>query len=155
MMKQMGMWKKLMAAILVVTVFSAMIAPEVDARRGGAFKSSRGTFQQTPSKAQQDAGTAKQNAVKSESQTKSSTAPATSSTGTNQGGLFGGGSFMKALMVGGLAGLLFGGLFGSLGMLGDILGLMVNLLAIYLIVAIGLHLYRSYKQRKQYQDRRY
>jgi len=143
-----------MAAILVVTVFSAMIAPEVDARRGGAFKSSRGTFQQTPSKSQQDAGTAKQNAVKSDSQTKSSGASATSSAGTTQRGFFSGGSFMKGLMVGGLAGLLFGGLFAGMGFFGELLGLMINVLAIYFLFVLIRAVYRYFRDRRPPRESR-
>ncbi|MFD0587013.1 hypothetical protein ACFQZE_03270 [Paenibacillus sp. GCM10027627] len=45
-----------------------------------------------------------------------------------------GGSLMKGLMIGGLAGLLFGGIFANMGAFGEILGLMVNLLAIFAII---------------------
>ena len=43
---------------------------------------------------------------------------------------------MKGLMIGGLAGLLLGGLFGDLGMLGSILGFMINMLAIVAVVGL-------------------
>src|SRR5690606_41631811 len=46
---------------------------------------------------------------------------------TKSGGLFGGSSFMKGMMLGGLAGLLFGGMFANMGAFGEIFGLLINI----------------------------
>ncbi|UZM99152.1 hypothetical protein OL548_01115 [Lysinibacillus sp. MHQ-1] len=43
---------------------------------------------------------------------------------------------MKGLMLGGLAGLLFGSLFSGMGLLGNILGLLINVAAIAVIVML-------------------
>ncbi len=59
---------------------------------------------------------------------------------------------MKGLMLGGLAGMLFGGLFGGMGFLGNLLGLAVNLLAIYAIIAVVVWLFRRFKRRPQNDD---
>lgn len=56
--------------------------------------------------------------------------------GATKPGFFSGGSLMKGLMVGGLAGLLFGSMFSGLGAFGNILGFMINMLAIFAIIMI-------------------
>ena len=139
--------KKWFAALLVVSVFFAFSPVEADAKRG--FKSSRGSYQQPP--AAPNKTQSQDNVTKTDS---SAAKPASgTSAAANRGGLFGGGSLMKGLMIGGLAGLLFGGLFGSLGAFGELLGLMVNVMAIYLLFVLGRALYRNYKA-KQASDRR-
>ena len=59
----------------------------------------------------------------------------TNNTTNTKGGFFSGG-LMKGLFVGGLAGLLFGSLFADMGMLGSLLGLLINAGAIILIVVL-------------------
>ncbi|WP_026692301.1 hypothetical protein [Peribacillus kribbensis] len=46
------------------------------------------------------------------------------------------GGLMKTLMIGGLAGFLFGSLFAHMGMMGSLLGLLVNILAIYIVFSL-------------------
>lgn len=60
----------------------------------------------------------------------------------NKGGL------MKGLMLGGLAGLLFGSLFAGMGMLGNILGLLINVAAIAAIVFFLVKIYQLIKRKK-------
>jgi hypothetical protein len=149
--------KKWFAALLAVAVFFAFTPLDADAKR--SFKSSRGTFQQTPSSSGKTQ--VQDNVSKSESATAKSATGTTSSGSTanrgslSGGGLAGGGGFMKGLMLGGLAGFLFGGLLGSLGAFGELLGLMVNVLAIYLLFVLGRTLYRNYKERQAAERRRY
>lgn len=76
----------------------------------------------------------------------------TTSKSANPKGGFTSGKLMKGLMVGGLAGLLFGSLFANMGMLGSILGLMVNLLAIYFLFSIIRTLFSYYKNKKRKED---
>lgn len=46
------------------------------------------------------------------------------------------GGFLKGLFLGGVAGLLFGSLLGNLGMLGSILGFLVNMMVLVAIVIV-------------------
>ncbi|MEG0384750.1 hypothetical protein [Solibacillus cecembensis] len=59
------------------------------------------------------------------------------------------GGLMKGLMLGGLAGLLFGSLFGGMGMLGSILGFMINMLAIGAVVFFLVKIYQLIKRKKE------
>jgi len=61
---------------------------------------------------------------------------------------------MKGLMVGGLAGLLFGSLFAGMGFLGELLGLMINVLAIYFLFVIVRNVYRYFRDRKPPRESR-
>ncbi|MNJ46173.1 hypothetical protein D3C77_412980 [compost metagenome] len=61
---------------------------------------------------------------------------------------------MKGMMLGGLAGLLFGGMFGGMGFFGELLGLAVNLFAIYLIVMVAVALFRRFKKPQTHQGPR-
>ncbi|MBP2078478.1 hypothetical protein [Oceanobacillus polygoni] len=67
---------------------------------------------------------------------------------TNKSGGFMSGGLMKGLMLGGLAGLLFGGLLGNLGMLGSLLGLAVNILAIVILFAIVRKIFTFFTKKK-------
>lgn len=59
------------------------------------------------------------------------------------------GSFLKGLFVGGLAGLLFGSLLGKLGILGSLLGLAVNILAIMALVTIVRKVISAIRNRRR------
>lgn len=63
--------------------------------------------------------------------------------------IFSGGSFMKGLMIGGLAGMLFGGLFGNMGFFGEILGLLVNLMALFALFMLVVMIFRKFKDRRK------
>ncbi len=69
-------------------------------------------------------------------------------TTTPKGGLMSGG-LMKGLMLGGLAGFLFGGLLGGMGMLGSFLGLMINVIAIYVLIVIIRKVFVMIRDRKK------
>lgn len=62
------------------------------------------------------------------------------------------GGLMKGLMLGGLAGLLFGSLFAGMGMLGNILGLLVNVAAIAAIVFFLVKIYQLIKRKKEHKE---
>ncbi|WP_088809170.1 MULTISPECIES: DUF2653 family protein [Listeria] len=72
-----------------------------------------------------------------------------SQTNANAGkrGFFSGGGLMGGLMMGGIAGLLFGGLLSGMGAFGNILGLMINILAIILIIRLVMMLFSKRKNR--------
>ncbi|QED46509.1 hypothetical protein [Cytobacillus dafuensis] len=57
--------------------------------------------------------------------------------------------FLKGLAFGGLAGLLFGGLLGNLGVLGSILGLFINIMAIMALVLIIRKVFTSLKRKRR------
>jgi predicted lipid-binding transport protein (Tim44 family) len=64
------------------------------------------------------------------------------------GGMFSGG-LMRGLMVGGLAGLLFGSLFANMGMLGSILGFVINLFAIVILINVIRKIFTFFKNKKK------
>ncbi|CAM3561794.1 hypothetical protein [Marinicrinis lubricantis] len=135
------MKKVFLLLIAMTVVFSFTATDYVDAKpRSGSFKSGKKSFTDTPSQSS--------NVNKSDSGTKSSNKSTSSSSGTTNRGFFSGGSLMKGLMIGGLAGLLFGGMFSNMGFLGDMLGLFINILAIYIIIMVIHSIYKRFTQRK-------
>lgn len=121
--------KKGLLLVMALTLFLSLgFAQDADARRGGGLKSPKQSFTQTPKKSD--------SASQSNSGSKPSGTTGATSNANKSGGLFGGSGLMKGLMLGGLAGMLFGGLFGGLGAFGQILGLMVNVLAIFAIIML-------------------
>lgn len=66
-----------------------------------------------------------------------------------------GGGLMRGLMLGGLAGLLFGGLFASMGALGSLLGLAVNLFALYILFVLVRKVIMYFVDRNRTNKRRY
>jgi uncharacterized membrane protein len=52
----------------------------------------------------------------------------------------------------GLAGLLFGSLFANMGMLGSILGFMINVIAIIILINVIRKIYSLYKKKKQREE---
>lgn len=127
-----------MAFTLLFGTVSAFAPDYADAKRGG-FKSGTKSYTNTPKKSDN-------NVSQSNSNNNSTTGAST----TNRGGFFGGGGgFMKGMMLGGLAGMLFGGLFGGMGFLGNILGLLVNVIAIVAIVMLAMALFRAIANRRK------
>ena len=127
--------------MLAFAVFFAFTASAADARpRGGGFKSPRKSFTQTPSKPAD-------NVTQTNPGAKTGTGAAAGTTTANRG-FFSGGSFMKGLMIGGLAGMLFGGMFGS-GFFGNFLGLIINLLAIYVLFALIRSIVFYFRNRRK------
>lgn len=120
--------KKGMLVMIALSLFFVLGFAEVaDAKRGGGFKSPKQSFTQTPKKdnvSQTNPGSAKSGAATG------------TGTAARSGGLFGGSGFMKGMMLGGLAGLLFGGMFAGMGAMGEIFGLLINLLAIFAIIML-------------------
>ena len=62
------------------------------------------------------------------------------------------GGFMKGLMFGGLAGLLFGGMLANMGMLGSLLGLLINIGALYLLFIIIRNIFRLFTEKRKRGD---
>lgn len=138
--------KKLMAMMLAVAVmFGAGGFVPVDHADAKGYKSGKRSFQPTQPSQNTPAPNQSQfnnsNSVKTPAK---NTAPAPAQKST--------GGFMKGLVFGGLAGLLLGGLLGNMGALGDIIGLLVNVMFVVLIIGIVRKLYTTYKQRKQEKE---
>ncbi|NBD23517.1 hypothetical protein [Paenibacillus glycinis] len=133
--------KKGILVLMAFALFFVFTASTADARpRGGGIKSSpRQSYTPAPSKPAD-------NINKSNSGT--GTTKAGTTTNANRG-FFSGGSFMKGLMIGGLAGLMFGGLFGNMGFFGNIVGLLVNILAIYVVIMAISGIVRYFRNRKK------
>ena len=134
------MWKK---ALLIFSLFAFTIAvtvpmASVDAKPR-SFSSGKKSFTKTPSKS--DSGVSQSSTTKSSSSTTAGT--------TANRGFFSGGSFMKGMMIGGLAGMLFGGLFGGMGALGNFFGLIINVLALFVLFAVFRAIYDRFKNRRQ------
>ncbi|GAB7056053.1 hypothetical protein JCM16163A_28000 [Paenibacillus sp. YK5] len=139
------MWKKKLSMILLASVvalsFTTVTLPDqADAKRSyssskKSFSPSSGSTTQTPN-----------NNINRNQSTTSNQQAGTAA--TQKPGFFGGG-LMKGLMIGGLAGMLFGGLFGGMGFLGEMLGMIVNLLAIAALVLIVFRLIAFFKDRKK------
>ena len=70
------------------------------------------------------------------------------STTASKGG-FSAGGLMKGLFIGGLAGMLFGSLFGDMGLIGSILGFMINAAAIMIIVFLCVKIYKMMTRKKK------
>ncbi|MFD2208565.1 hypothetical protein ACFSMW_02475 [Virgibacillus halophilus] len=68
---------------------------------------------------------------------------------TNKKGNFMSSRFMKGMMLGGLAGLIFGGFLGHMGILGSMLGLMINVLAIFIFITILGKIISLFKRKKK------
>lgn len=55
-------------------------------------------------------------------------------------------------MLGGLAGLLFGSLFSGMGLLGNILGLLINVAAIAVIIMLVVKIINMFKDKKRKEE---
>ncbi|MFD0670293.1 hypothetical protein [Cohnella sp. GCM10027633] len=138
------MWKK---ALLVFTLFAFTAAVTVPAQSVDAkprsFSSGKKSFSKTPSKS---------DGVSQSSTTNKSSAASGASTTQNRG-FFSGGSMMKGLMIGGLAGLMFGSMFAGMGALGNFFGLIINVLALFVLFVVFRAIYDRFKnRRRQPQD---
>lgn len=142
------MLKKITMVVMAFTLFFAFsFHDNADAARrgggmggiGGGYKSGVKSFTTTPKKS-----------TSTDNVSKSGTSRSSSVSGTQANrGFFSGGSFMRGLMIGGLSGLLFGSLFSGMGGFGNILGLVVNLFAIYLAVVLIASLFRRFSRPRK------
>jgi predicted lipid-binding transport protein (Tim44 family) len=135
------MFKKMLVLIMAsMLVFSFTIPNLVDAR--ASYKAPRKSYTPTaPQKAPTN------NVTRNQPGSPTSKTPGAATPATNRG--FFSGGLMKGLLIGGLAGMLFGGMFGGLGAFGNILGLIVNVLAIYLLFVIIRSIISYFIQRKR------
>lgn len=60
---------------------------------------------------------------------------------------------MKGLMIGGIAGLLFGSMFAGMGALGNIIGFLINMMAIYFVIVLIMSFFKRRQERRRLQER--
>jgi uncharacterized membrane protein len=140
------MLKKLLVLVMASMLVFSVTAPNlVDAKP--SYKSPSKSFSPTQ---QQKAPTSNV----TPKQPASPTGPAAAKPGFFSGGL------MKGLLIGGIAGMLFGGMFGGMGAMGNILGLLVNVLAIFFLFVIIRNIVMYFINRRRLKlndtnDKRY
>ncbi|WP_127583507.1 preprotein translocase subunit Tim44 [Paenibacillus koleovorans] len=130
----------ILMACLVVVSFSAPSSVEAAKK---SYKAPSKSY--SPTKPSKDSGVTKTNPTN------------TAGTGaaTTNRGFFSGGSLMKGLMIGGLAGMLFGGMFGGMGFFGDMLGMLVNVLAIIALIMVIRAVFAYFKRRNEPPKKRF
>jgi len=127
------MLKKLMASLLVFSVCLAPVGHIVDQNTQVAsaksYKSGKKSYSppasNSPSLFKKDRDQQVNKQKSTSNYSKKSTV-----TKSKKGG------FLKGLFLGGVAGLLFGSLLGNLGMLGSILGFLINMVVLVAIVIV-------------------
>lgn len=141
--------KKITLLLMALTVFLAVALPDTaDARRGGGgFKAPKQGYTQNPSQPARQTD----NVRNTDPGTRT---PAVNTPGAAAGnrGFFAGGGLMRGLMIGGLAGLLFGSMFAGMGFLGNFLGLLVNVLAIYFLFILVRSVFRYFRNQNRKPD---
>lgn len=138
--------KKMLTAFMLVTFVFAPVAEHafVGTSHEVSAKSYRSGKKSFNSNNNQSNFNQNKSTVNKQKSTTNSNAKATKTNSFNKGG------FMKSMMLGGIAGLLFGGLLANMGAMGSVLGLLLNVLAILLIVALIKKIFtRSNRPRKE------
>ncbi len=143
--------KKVLAMFIALTVVFSSVGttilfldePTVEAK---SYKSGKKGFKSNNNSNIQNSNTNTNN--KNDATTNNNTTSTKKADEPQKGGFFSGG-LMKGLMIGGLAGLLFGSLFSDMGILGSILGFMINAIAIAAVVILCIKLVQFFTRKKQ------
>lgn len=143
------MLKKIMASLFIFSLCFAPISHVFDHQPQSAsaksYKSGRKSYNSpagsSPSFLKKDKD---QQVNKQKSTTKDSKKSAASK--SNKGGL------LKGLFLGGVAGLLFGSLLGNLGILGSVLGFLINMIVLVAIVVLIRKIVVSLFKNKRKDD---
>lgn len=133
----------IMMACVIAFSFSATGAGVADAK---GYKSSKKSYNPSSNTTQTP-----NSGVNKADPAASKTPGATNPTQAAKPGFFSGG-LMKGLLIGGIAGMLFGGLFGNLGMLGNILGLLINMMAIFAVVVLAIKLVHYFREKRKFKE---
>ncbi|MFE5317301.1 hypothetical protein ACFQ88_01210 [Paenibacillus sp. NPDC056579] len=134
----------IMMAFVIAFSFSATGAGVADAK---GYKSSKKSFNPSSNTTQ----TPNSGVNKADPAAATKTPGATNPTTATKPGFFSGG-LMKGLLIGGIAGMLFGGLFGNLGMLGNILGFLINMMAIFAVVVLVIRLVHYFREKRKFKE---
>ncbi|MFT4414692.1 hypothetical protein ACLM5H_12605 [Fredinandcohnia humi] len=134
--------KKLLSAFLAFTLILSPVGNVVfqdqTTVEAKGYKSGKKSF---------NSNTGTTNKFQQDKKTNTTTTNKSTATTTPKGGLMSGG-LMKGLMLGGLAGFLFGGLLANMGILGSFLGLMVNILAIFILFSVIRKIFTLIKNKR-------
>ena len=131
-------------SVIFSSVGTSLLFMEDSSVEAKSYKSGKKTFNTNQNNFQNKTTTDKATKNDSTSTNKNSTS---ATNNTKKGGFLSGG-LMKGLFIGGLAGLLFGSLFGDMGMLGSLLGLIINAFAIIVIVLLCVKIVQFFKRKK-------
>jgi predicted lipid-binding transport protein (Tim44 family) len=141
------MFKKMLVLIMASMLVFSIALPSLEVDAKGTYKSPRKSFTPTtPQKAPTD------NVTRNQPGSPTTKTPGVTTPNTNRG--FFSGGIMKGLLIGGLAGMLFGGMFGGMGNFGNILGFLVNILAIYFLFVIIKSIVIYFINRKKLNDQK-
>ncbi|OAS86752.1 MULTISPECIES: hypothetical protein [Metabacillus] len=140
------MFKKLFSAMLVLTIIFTpiggfMLGDQLTTVSAKGYKSGKKSFNSNTN------NNSPSLFKKEDTQQKSSTTTKNSTTAKPKMG-----GIMKGLFLGGLAGLLLGGLLSNLGVLGSIIGLFINVLAIIAVIFIIRKLFTLFKKKRKSED---
>lgn len=140
------MMKKITAWLVVFSLLFSIAAPLMDdAEARGRYRSPARTYDpgvpRTPNRTDGINNRAPQRAAPP-----AAAAPGRGGFGR---GVFGG--LLGGLMLGGLAGWLFGGILPGLGAFGALLGLVINLLALYVLFLIIRNIVRMFVNRDRHR----
>ncbi len=122
------MLKKMTALFLAFGLLFSVAAPLIDTADAKRYRSPSRSYEQPPRNNVQEPQRTDRVNDGATTQRPGVTTPGA----TRTGGFFSGG-MMRGLFLGGMAGLLFGGLLANFGMLGSLLGLAINLLALFVL----------------------
>ncbi len=139
------MLKKLFSAMLAITLLLTpvggfMLGDHVSTVQAKGYKSGKKSFNS-------NTNTNSPSLFKKEDSQQKSTTTKSATTKPKTGGI------MKGLFLGGLAGLLLGGLLSNLGVLGSIIGLFINVIAIFAVIMIIRKIFTYFmKKRKEKEE---
>ncbi|TXC91582.1 hypothetical protein FS935_08065 [Metabacillus litoralis] len=138
------MLKKLFSAMLVTTLLFTpvggfLLGDQITTVSAKGYKSGKKSFNSNTNNNTNSPSLFKKQDSSKTNQNSATTKPKT-------------GSLMKGLFLGGLAGLLLGGLLSNLGILGSIIGLFVNVLAIFAVIFIIRKIFTYYKNKRKSEE---
>ncbi|MFC3885906.1 hypothetical protein ACFOU2_21480 [Bacillus songklensis] len=143
------MIKKLMTAVMAAAIAftpvgGAVFHDEATVVSAKSYKSGKRSFNLNNSGA--STSTPKKDTQTNFFNKKSTTPSKSTVTKSRKGGI------MKGLLFGGLAGLLLGSLLGNLGILGSIIGLFINIMAIALLISIIRKIFVHFKKKRKEEE---
>lgn len=130
----------LLAIVLVISPIGNFVFQDNTVAEAKRYKSGKKSFNIDQNKKPNNSNMQKQN------EPKKSSVNNTKKPNVATGGL------MRGLMVGGLAGLLFGSLFTNMGILGSVLGFMINALAIVFLFVLIRKVFSILQAKKNVED---
>ncbi|WP_071459785.1 hypothetical protein [Bacillus massilinigeriensis] len=137
------MWKKIAASLIALMVILSPVGTHLLGEQPASvsakgyksgvkrYNSNKSNYQKSPNKSNQNKAYNKSSNYRKDSKRR---------------------GFLGGLMYGGIAGLLFGGLLSSLGPMGPLFGMILNVLGILLIIALVKRIF--FTRRNRYEEER-